>query len=170
MHRLAFTLLASDHQIHQFDCGVPALNHFLATYADLENRLRFMKCYVAADKDHNVVGFYTLSSYAVNINALAESATQNLPRFPTVPTARLGHLAVDRQYQGKGLGGSLIADAIINTIDSVMGAWAITAQAATPRAKLFYIKYGFYPFSKNVNTLFLPLNNDINHKILSLHF
>lgn len=170
MRNLTFTLLSMHHNKNHFDCGIPGLNHYLARYTGQENRERFTKCYAAADNDNNVVGFYTLSSYAVNINALATTVSEKLPRYPTVPTALLGRLAVDMNYQRKGLGGSLIVDAIFNTISAAMGVWAINVEARNPRAKSFYIKYGFYTFEKNEHALYLPLNSDIMHKIYSLKF
>ncbi|WP_413721938.1 GNAT family N-acetyltransferase [Sodalis sp. RH23] len=169
MRALTFTLLGDQHNKTDFDCGVPCLNLYLAKYAGQESRERFTQCYAAADNNNNVLGFYTLSSYAVNINALAASATQKLPRYPTVPTALLGRLAVDIRYQGKGLGGSLIVDAIVNTLNSAIGVWAINAQAKHPRAKAFYIKYGFYSFEKNEHALYLPLNGDITRTLSSLN-
>ncbi|HEY0207945.1 GNAT family N-acetyltransferase [Acerihabitans sp.] len=166
---LSFTLLSARHNKAQFDCGVPCLNHYLAEYAGQDIRERFTQCYAAADNDNNVLGFYTLSSYAVNINALTASASQKLPRYPTVPTALLGRLAVDLRYQGKGLGGSLIVDAIYNTQRSAIGVWAINARVKNASAKSFYIKYGFYSFEKNQQSLYLPLHSDITRNISFLN-
>ncbi|NDL63753.1 GNAT family N-acetyltransferase [Acerihabitans arboris] len=171
MRSLSYTLISKRHNKQGFDCGVPGLNHYLAIYAGNDHQERFTKCYVAADDGDNILGFYTLSSYAVNINALAASATSELPRYPTVPTALLGRLAIDVNHQGKGLGGSLIVDAIFNTINSALGVWAINVEVKDRQAKSFYIKYGFYPFEKNEYALYLPLNDKITRNIffLKLH-
>jgi predicted GNAT family N-acyltransferase len=43
---------------------------------------------------------------------------KRFPRYPTVPVARLGRLAVDRAYRGRKLGGALIWDAVQRSLRS----------------------------------------------------
>lgn len=57
-------------------------------------------------------GYYTLSAYSVRLTDLPTSLTRKLPRYPDVPAALLGRLAVDMGCQGQGLGEDLMLDAM----------------------------------------------------------
>jgi len=53
-----------------------------------------------------IVGFVSLSAAQVERARLPE--TQQCDQFTRVPAALLSHLAVDRRYQGRGCGRSLV--------------------------------------------------------------
>lgn len=161
MDTFTYELLSKKHHKTDFNCGVPALNTYLHRYAGQDSRERFTKCYVAATSDHTVAGFYTLSSSAIDISLLPDTITEKLPRYPSVPAALLGRLAVDEQYTGKGLGGSLLVDAILNTARSTTDIWAIHVDAKDQQAKAFYLKYGFISFKYKTDSLYLPLTNTL---------
>ena len=66
-----------------------------------------------------------------------------------IPVILLGQLAVDRNYQGKGLGTDLLIDAGKRALAAaeVIGARAIIVQALDEQAKAFYGRSGFLQFS-----------------------
>ena len=66
-----------------------------------------------------------------------------------VPVILLGQLAVDRHYQGMGLGIDLLIDAGKRALvaSEVIGARALIVQALDERAKTFYERSGFSQFS-----------------------
>ena len=66
-----------------------------------------------------------------------------------IPVILLGQLAVDTDYQGRGLGSDLLIDAAkrVLTAAVVVGARAIVVQALDEDAKVFYGQFGFLPFS-----------------------
>lgn len=66
-----------------------------------------------------------------------------------IPVILLGQLAVDRDYQGKGLGTDLLIDAGKRALAAaeVIGARAIIVQALDEQARAFYERSGFLPFS-----------------------
>lgn len=161
MEMFTYELLAKKHGKADFDCGVPALNTYLHRYAAQDSRERFTRCYVASTDINTVAGFYTLSSSAIDISLLPESITRKLPRYPSVPAVLLGRLAVDVQYTGIGLGGSLLVDAILNAARSTTGIWAMIVDAKDEQAKAFYLKYGFISFKHNSDALYLPLTNTL---------
>ncbi|WP_255351367.1 N-acetyltransferase [Serratia sp. DD3] len=70
-------------------------------------------------------------------------------------------LAVDQQYSGKGLGGSLLVDAILNVARSTTGIWAIYVDAKDQQAESFYLKYGFTRFNHKTDSLYLPLTRTL---------
>ena len=66
-----------------------------------------------------------------------------------IPVILLGQLAVDRNYQGKGLGTDLLIDAGKRAlaVAEVIGARAIIVQVLDEKAKAFYERSGFLQFS-----------------------
>ena len=72
---------------------------------------------------------------------------RNMPE--PIPVILLGQLAVDTDYQGRGLGSDLLIDAGKRALTAadVIGARAIVVQAFDEDAKKFYAPFGFLPFS-----------------------
>ena len=66
-----------------------------------------------------------------------------------VPVILLGQLAVDMNFQGRGLGSDLLVDAAKRALAAagLIGARAIIVQAYDDQAKSFYERFGFQPFS-----------------------
>ena len=66
-----------------------------------------------------------------------------------IPVILLGQLAVDLDYQGRGLGGDLIVDAGRRALAAadLIGARAIIVQALDDEAGNFYERFGFRWFS-----------------------
>ena len=66
-----------------------------------------------------------------------------------IPVILLGQLAVDTNYQGRGLGSDLLIDAAkrVLTAADLVGARAIVVQALDEEVKEFYEQFGFLPFS-----------------------
>src|SRR5580693_3863848 len=52
----------------------------------------------------SILGYYTLSSYGIEIGELPADVVKKLPRYPLIPATLLGRLAVDRRQQGLGIG------------------------------------------------------------------
>lgn len=61
-----------------------------------------------------------------------------------VPVLLLGRLAVDRLWQGKGLGADLLYDAVLRAVGAAesVGVRAILVHAISDEAKTFYEKHG----------------------------
>jgi GNAT superfamily N-acetyltransferase len=60
----------------------------------------------------SILGYYTLSSYGIDVGELPADVVKKLPRYPLIPATLLGRLAVDRRYQGQGVGEFLLMDAL----------------------------------------------------------
>ena len=69
----------------------------------------------------------------------------------------MGRLAVDRAFQGQGLGGALLADALDRTARSEIAAFALMVDAKDEAATAFYQHHGFIALPDSPLTLFLPL-------------
>lgn len=154
-------LNAALHDRNSFDCGVNELNTFLKQHAN-QNQLKNMsKTYVAvvaisADDPKKIYGYYTLAAGHVQCEQLSENIKAKLPKYP-IPIARIGRLAVDKDYKGQGIGGFLLHDAFTNVLNIAdkMGVFAVVVDAKNEDAKAFYKNYGFTELQDSGLTLFL---------------
>ena len=81
-------------------------------------RRRATSFYVAVETAFGwVTGYYTLAAAGIPLAEMSPELAKKLPRYPSVPVARLGRLAVDQAYRGRKLGGArlLRRDAAIAT-------------------------------------------------------
>ena len=151
--------LQKHHDRAAFSCGLPELDRYLARQAGQDVRRRIARAFVCTTKDsETVLGFYTLSALAVDLDNLPQELSRKLPRHP-VPCALIGRLAVDRSVRGHGLGRMLLVDAIKRTkrASDIIGIHAIVVDAKNKTAKQFYEGFGFVPMQQIPMRLFLPL-------------
>jgi ribosomal protein S18 acetylase RimI-like enzyme len=69
----------------------------------------------------------------------------------------MGRLAVDQEFEGQGLGGALLADALDRAARSEIAAFALMVDAKDDAAAAFYRHHGFIALPDSSLTLFLPL-------------
>ena len=138
--------LAPSHDISQFSSGVPTLDAWLRGKARLNEARGGARTYVACDGDR-VAGFYSLAASSVERRRLSSRVSRNMP--DPVPVILLGQLAVNEAWRGLGLGSDLVIDAVrrARTAAGVVGARAVAVQAIDDRARAFYERFGFRPFS-----------------------
>jgi ribosomal protein S18 acetylase RimI-like enzyme len=155
----AIVPLGPHHDRSSFSCGEPVLDGYLQRQASQDVKRRIAKVFVATvAAPGQVAGYYSLSAAEFNKAELPAAAAKRLPHYP-VPAAMLGRLAVDRSHQGRGLGETLLMDAIRRTLraSEAMAVHAIIVDAKNDRAKAFYERYGFRSFVTAPRRLFLPL-------------
>jgi GNAT superfamily N-acetyltransferase len=113
--------------------------------------------FVAVDDQHDVVGFYSLSSFTLTIDDLPQDVARKLPRYDAIPAALIGRLARDQRVRGQGIGGLLLADAIrrILSASRSLAIFAIIVDAKDDRAVAFYEDFGFRRFPARPGRLFL---------------
>ncbi|HRQ66406.1 MAG TPA: GNAT family N-acetyltransferase [Xanthomonadaceae bacterium] len=105
-----------------------------------------------------ILGFHSLAAAQLHLLALQAKDQRRLPRYP-VPAARLARLAVDRKEQGKGLGASLLQDAVQRclALRAELGIRLLVVDALNQRAAAFYSLFGFRETGRHALTLYLPL-------------
>ncbi len=141
-----------------FRCGEEALDRYFQTQATQDIRRRVANCFVAVETaSGQVAGFYTLSTASIPFVDLPPEETKRLPRYPTLPAVRIGRLAVDERFQGRGLGAALLIDAAHRTTHSDAAAFTLLVDAKNDQAVAFYRRYGFRSLVSQPRTLFLPL-------------
>jgi len=150
--------LASHHERHGFSCGIEALDQYFQARVTQDMRRRVTACYVAVESVSNrVAGFYTLAAADVPLTDIPEPLSKRLPRYPSVPVARLGRLAVDLDFQGRRLGAALLWDALDRSRRSEVAVFALVVDAKDEDAERFYRHHGFVALGAKPLHLFLPL-------------
>lgn len=150
--------LGPDHDRSAFSCGVEALDRYLATQASQDIKRRVSACYVACEvTSGKVAGFYTLAAGSVPLNDLPLALSKRLPRYGSVPVARVGRLAIDTAFQGQKLGGALLADAAVRSAHSEAAIFGLIVDAKDEGAAAFYRHHGFEPCGGNGLQLIVPL-------------
>ena len=150
--------LGETHNRTAFRCGEEALDRYFQTQATQDIRRRIANCFVAVDiVTGQVAAFYTLSAASIPLVDLPPEETRRLPRYPTLPAVRIGRLAVDERFQGRGLGAALLMNAADRTLRSDAAAFTLLVDAKNDQAVAFYQHYGFRTLATHPRTLFLPL-------------
>ncbi|HLZ97395.1 MAG TPA: GNAT family N-acetyltransferase [Steroidobacteraceae bacterium] len=136
--------LSPDHDRAQFTSGSAPLDRYFREQASQDIKRRIATCFVALSVEtKEIAGFYTLTATSVHFDALAPEVVKKLPRYPVVPAALLGRLAIAKTIQGKGLGGALLADALMRTARAELGVFAMLVDAKDEAAQRFYERFGF---------------------------
>jgi GNAT superfamily N-acetyltransferase len=166
--RWDFVPFEKKYQTEHFECGYQMLNDYLKKYARQNHEKGIAKTFVAIsqEKSLRIDGYYTLSSTVIEFDSMAKSYQQKMPKYP-IPAILIGKLAVDNSVQGKGLGGELLVDALLRIVkvSGEIGIFAVRVDAINLKAKEFYLKYEFIPFSDQSLSLFLPIKTIIKELV-----
>jgi GNAT superfamily N-acetyltransferase len=151
--------LAPVHETGSFDCGSEPLNRFIKLHALPGQRSGSSQTYVAA-KGSEVAGYYTLVVGQIEHDEAPERLAKGLPRHP-VSVIILARLAVDRLWQGKGLGSALLVDAMRRILQAadIAGVRAMVVHAKDEAARSFYDYAGFVRFPGRPLTLYRLLKD-----------
>jgi predicted GNAT family N-acyltransferase len=148
------------HDRSGFDCGVPALNDWLATKVSQFETKDLARTYVLVQNGEAAIkGYYALSNHTVVYEALPEDQAKGLPQID-MPVVLIGRLAIDLSVQGQKLGEFLLIDALRRSeyLADKIGIRAVEVDAINEPAKRFYEKYGFLTLLDNPQHLFLPMH------------
>ena len=134
--------LTAAHDVSAFDCGVVDLDEWLKKRALANEQTGASRTYVVC-AGGRVVGYYALASGGVAQVQAPGRVRRNMPN--PLPVMIVGRLAVDRTWQGRSVGRSLLRDAVMRTVQAakIGGIRAILVHAISEDAKRFYERYGF---------------------------
>jgi GNAT superfamily N-acetyltransferase len=149
--------LTGTHDRSGFDCGRPELNDWLRQVAGQHQTKGLSKTFVAIREEvpERICGYYALTLAELENRHLAAAWRKKLPR--RIPGVRLGRLAVDLQFQGRGLGELLLIDALTRAqrIHQEAGGIGLFVDAIDEQAAGYYKRLGFQASPENPLLLFL---------------
>ncbi|BFU91539.1 MAG: N-acetyltransferase GCN5 [Nitrospira sp.] len=136
--------LTAEHDVLGFDSGVPVLDDWLRRRALANEDSGSSRTYVACVQK-SAVGYFALAVGAVAHAGTPGRVKRNM--LDPVPVIVLGRLAVDKSFQGRGIGSGLLRDAVLRTVQAaeIAGIRAVVVHAISEAAKRFYQGYGFIP-------------------------
>ena len=152
-------LLNAGHDVSAFDCGKPALNDWLKTYALTNQAKGFTRVLVVHDANR-VVGYYGLAPTAVPPVILSRKMRTGRPPDP-VPCLLFGQLAVDLAYAGRGIGSALLRHALERCVAGaeIIGGRAVIVRAIDREAEAYWASCGFIPASTDPTVLFRSIED-----------
>lgn len=106
-----------------------------------------------------IAGYYTLAAFGIVPASLPSEFSRRLPRYDQLPATRIGRLAVDRRYQGQGLGRDLLMAALEKSYRQApqIAALAVVVDAIDDHARHFYERFGFQRVLDDEYRLYLPM-------------
>ena len=150
--------LTAEHAIDAFDSGQPVLDNWLRRRALANQSSGASRAYVVCE-DERVVAFHALASGAIAQANVSGRFRRNMPE--PIPLVVLARLAVDREYQGRGLGRAMFRDSARRVVQAAdcIGVRGIIVHAISEVAQRFYIALGFDPSPVDARTLLVTLRH-----------
>jgi GNAT superfamily N-acetyltransferase len=151
--------LTAAHDLADFDCGKPALNEWLRTYA-LANQAKGFTRVMVLCEERRGIGFYGLAPTAAPPPLLSRKLRTGRPPDP-IPCLLFGQLAVDKDFAGKGLGGAMLRHALERCVAAAetIGGRAVIVRAIDREAESYWKACGFTPSHLDPSTLFRSLDD-----------
>ncbi len=156
------------HDRSRFDCGTDRLDNFLRFSARKRQRDDFTRVFVAvAEGSPRILGYYALNAHAVATGDLGPDRPRRAPGAGSIPALYLSMIAVDRIWQGKGLGSDLAVDALgraRNVADDVGLKLVVLdviddgGEDAFGRRMAFYRRLGFRSFRDRPERMFIAMD------------
>ena len=152
--------LNSFYKKKDFKCGKELLDNYIHNQAQQDIKRNLSACFIIADEENNVKGYYTLSNAGIPRELLPDYIKNKLPEsYSNLPATLLGRLAVDKSIAGKGYGELLLMDALKRSYFTSIGSIASIAVIVDPidqDAIRFYEKYDFILLPDS-GKMFLPM-------------
>lgn len=150
--------LTGSHDRQGFDCGRQELNDWLRQVARQHQEKGLSRTFVATidEAPDSICGYYALTLAELENRNLPEVWRKKMPR--NIPGVKLGRLAVDKKFQGKGLGDLLLVDALTRAqrIYQEAGGIGLFVDAIDEKAASYYKRFGFESSPDNPLLLFFP--------------
>ncbi len=150
--------LLDTHDLDQFDSGAQLLDDWLKKRAQTNQTSGASRTFVVCE-GNRVVAYYALASGAVRLPEAPGKFRRNMP--DPIPVAVLGRLAIDRNFQGRGIGRALIRDAATRLLHAaeILGIRGLLVHAISEDARAFYHAVGFSPSPLDPMTLMVNLTD-----------
>lgn len=152
--------LGPKHDFSRFSNGVhPSLDQWLRERAWASEGLS-ARTYVVCPRSEpeRVVGYFSIST-ALEQRRILPSAKLRRGSPERVPLLLIGRLAVDAKWRGRGLGSTLLADALKRCLaaSEIAGVRGVIAHAIDEDAAAFYERHGFVRSPLGERVMLMPI-------------
>lgn len=141
---MTFTVepLGGHHDLEGFDCGKDDLSAWLREHAR-SAACQGTRTYLLVDAEGIAAGYFSLAAHLVRRDAMPGRVGRGAPR--EIPAILLAKLALDRRYQGRGLGTELLVRALERAVVAarLAGGKVIVVDAVDDDAARFYGAHDF---------------------------
>jgi GNAT superfamily N-acetyltransferase len=151
------------HQRLGFSSGKKPLDRFLLEHAHQAVVKGLFKTYVAVDEvDETIIlGYYTVTISRLEAGEIPSNVAQQfrLPETHGVPIFLVARLAVSQTVHGRGLGSTLLMDALARCAraSGEIGGVAVVVDAMDDEVVGFYANYGFQRLEPGSLKMFIPM-------------
>jgi GNAT superfamily N-acetyltransferase len=151
--------LRRDHPVEGFDCGREELNRYLLRYAWQNQQAVAAQTYLGVAGEV-IAGYHTLTVGQVILEHAPDRLKKGLAKYP-IPIMLLARLAIDRHWQGRGVGKALLRDAMQRTLQAadIAGIGAFAVHAKEEEMRRFYKHFDFAPSPADPMHLFVLLKD-----------
>jgi len=115
--------------------------------------------FTACNAHNRILGYYSISATTIQFREQPSVPADGVCAAP-LRAALIGHLAVDRGFQRRGIGARLLVNALqrlsATGLESEFA--VVVVQAHTSQSRSFYLHYGFLPINGDDIRLFLPMS------------
>jgi len=148
--------LADYHELGEFQSGVLQLDDWLKRRARANQASGASRTFVVCE-GNRTIAYYALASGSIRQPEAPSRFRRNMP--DPIPVAVLGRLAIDLNWQGKGIGRALVRDAALRLLQAaeVLAIRGLLVHAISEEAKAFYLALGFKPSPLDTMTLMVSL-------------
>ena len=157
---------AARHDRVRFDCGVRRLSNYLKLSAKKQQKDDMTRVYVVVEEGSSrILGYHAINLGMMNVDEL-KRRPRGAPDHGEIPVLFLGQVAVDREAQGRGLGGILMHHVFEKAcvIADAAGCHAIILDVISDggeeefaRRKAWYESFGFAAFASNPARMFVAM-------------
>jgi GNAT superfamily N-acetyltransferase len=152
--------LTTRHNRTDFNSGASLLDRYFQQQANQDVKRKLSACFVYEHEDKKtIVGYYTLSSSSIPQALIPHGFSKQLPKsYSSIRTILLGRIAIDQNFQGKGIGRVLLIDALKRCYETsaTLGAFAVIVDPIDRSAIEFYNRLGFIKLPDSTK-MFLPM-------------
>lgn len=155
-HTFRLERISRAHRRDDFRCGETAVDDWLATQALQHQQKHLSVTKVLLDAEGVIAGYYTLATGQVDFGDLPVELARHLPHR-MLPVAVLAWLGVGREFQGRGLGRLLLAQALRDCYEAgkTFAFIAVVLDCLGDSAKSFYAQWDFAELPGHPYRLFL---------------
>ena len=134
--------LTRAHRLDNFRCSHAAHESWLRQRALKNQEDGGSRAFVVCSGP-DVIGYYALAAGSLSHEQATGAIRRNMPE--PIPAVVLGRLAVHTEWAGRGIGASLLKDAVLRTarLADELGVRALLCHAIDENAKRFYLHQGF---------------------------